>query len=121
MFCFFILKGGRRGLGIKEKQIFVVKDKTDKKEKSDKDKLNLEGRGLSIDVTRKAWSWLQEGFLKPKSATLTGSCLVPPKEAYSTGVGETPMGEPTTITGRCGIINNNQDVEGHPCKIFQSY
>jgi IS605 OrfB family transposase len=112
---------GRRGLGIKEKQTFIVKDKTDKKEKSDKDKLNLEGRDLSIDMTRKAWSWLQEGFLKTKSATLTGSCLVPPKEAYSTSIGETPMGEPTTTTGRCGINKINQDAEGHPCKIFQSY
>ena len=32
-----------------------------------------------------------------------------------------PCDEPTTITGRCGINKINQDVEGHPCKIFQSY
>lgn len=38
-----------------------------------------------------------------------------------TKLGETPIGEPTTITGRCGINNINQDDEGHPCKIFQSY
>jgi len=112
---------GRRGLGIKEKQTFSVKEKTDKKEKSDKDKLNLEGRGLSIDLTRKAWSWMQDGFLRPKSATLTGSCLVPPQEAYNTSTGDIPVGEPTAITGRCGINKINQDVEGHPCKIFQSY
>ena len=98
-----------------------VKEKTDKKEKSDKDKLNLEGSGLSIDLTRKAWSWMQDGFLLQKSATLTGSCLVPPQEAYNTSTGEIPVGEPTAITGRCGINKINQDVEGHPCKIFQSY
>ena len=109
---------GRRGMGIKEKQTFIVKDKADKKEKSNKDKLNLEGRGLSIDLTRKSWSWLQDCFLKTKPATLTGSCLVPLKEAYNTSIGEIPISEPTTIAGRCGINNINQDEEGHPCKII---
>jgi len=110
---------GRRGMGIQERQTFSVKEKTDKQEKSDKDKLNLEGRGLTIDLTRKAWSWLQTGFLKPKPSTLTGSCLVPPKEAYGTSMGETPIGEPATTTDRCGIANNNQDYERSPCKILQ--
>jgi IS605 OrfB family transposase len=109
---------GRRGMNIKEKQTFSVKEKTDKKEKSDKDKLNLEGRGLSIDMTRKAWSWMQDCFLHPKPVILTGSCLVPLKEAYNTSIGETPIDEPTITTGRCGINNINRDVEGHPCKIF---
>lgn len=111
---------GRRGMGIQERQTFSVEEKTDRQEKSDKDKLNLEGRGLSIDLTRKAWSWLQTGFLKSKPSTLTGSCLVPPKEAYGTSTGETTVGEPATITDRCGIANNNQDYERSPCKILQS-
>jgi len=110
---------GRRGMGIQERQTFSVKEKTDKQEKSDKDKLNLEGRGLTIDLTRKAWSWLQNGFLKPKPSTLTGSCLVPPKEAYDTSMGETPIGESVTITDRCGVANNNQGCERNPCKILQ--
>ncbi len=111
---------GRRGMGIQERQTFSVEEKTDRQEKSDKDKLNLEGRGLSIDLTRKAWSWLQTGFLKPKPSTLTGSCLVPPQEAYGTSTGETPVGEPATTTDRCGIDNTNQDYERSPCKILQS-
>jgi IS605 OrfB family transposase len=111
---------GRRGMGVQERQTFSVKEKTDKQEKSDKDKLNLEGRGLTIDLTRKAWSWLQTGFLKPKSSTLTGSCLVPPKEAYGTSMGEIPIGEPATTTDRCGIANTNQDYERSPCKIVQA-
>lgn len=108
---------GRRGQGIKEKQTFVVKNKADEKEKSYKDKLNLEGRGLSIDVTRKSWSWMQDCFLHTKQVTLTGSCLVPLKEAYSTGTGGTPVDESTTITGRCGINNINLGDERRPCKI----
>ena len=52
----------RRGMGIKEKQTFSVKEKTDKKEKSDKDKLNLEGKGLSIDLTEKPVVCKLRGF-----------------------------------------------------------
>jgi len=114
---------GRRGLGIKEKQTFIVKDKTDKKEKSDKDKLNLEGRGSSIDLTRKAWSWMQEGFLYSKSATLTESCLVP-EMAYNTSTGETPVGEPVGTTDHYGnyeklIGSKKGDLQNKECKIFQ--
>ena len=43
------------------------------------------------------------------------------KEAYDTSTGKTPVGELTTITCRCGINKINQDAEGHPCKILQSY
>jgi len=91
----------RRGMGIQEKQTFSVKEKTDKKEKSDKDKLNLEGRGLSIDLTRKAWSWMQEGFLQTKIATLTGSELVPVM-AQIPSTGETPVSESVGTTDHYG-------------------
>jgi len=113
----------RRGIGIKEKQTFLVKEKTDKKEKSDKDKLNLEGRSSSIDLTRKAWSWMQEGFLLPKSATLTESCLVP-EMAYNTSTGEVPVGEPVGTTDHYGnyeklIRSKKGDLQNKECKIFQ--
>lgn len=113
----------RRGVGIKEKQTFSVKEKTDKKEKSDKDKLNLEGRNLSIDLTRKAWPWMQEGFLSPKSATLTESCLVP-EMAYNTSTGEIPVGEPVGTTDHYGnyetlIRSKKEDLQNKECKIFQ--
>ena len=113
----------RRGMGIKEKQTFSVKEKTDKKEKSDKDKLNLEGRGLSIDLTRKAWSWMQEGFLLQKLATLTGSCLVP-EMAYNTSTGEDPVGKSVGTTDHYGnyeklIRSKKGDLQNKECKIFQ--
>ena len=113
----------RRGMGIKENQTFSVKEKTDKKEKSDKDKLNLEGRGLSIDLTRKAWSWMQEGFLLQKTATLTGSCLVP-EMAYNTSTGEDPVGESVRTTDHYGnyeklIRSKKGDLQNKECKIFQ--
>jgi len=116
----------RRGVGIKEKQTFSVKEKTNKtdnKEKSDKDKLNLEGRGLSIDLTRKAWSWMQEGFLLQKSATLTGSCLVP-EMAYNTSIGEVPVGKSVGTTDHYGnyeklIRSKKGDLQSKECKIFQ--
>jgi len=113
---------GRRGMGVKEKQTFIVKDNTDKKEKTDKDKLNLEGRGLSIDLSRKAWSWMQDCFLYSKPVILTGSCLVPMEKAHDISIGDIPIDEPTTRTGRCGIVKEKQlGLEGDPCKIFQSY
>ena len=116
----------RRGMGIKEKQTFPVKEKTnktDKKERSDKDRLNLEGRGSSIDLTRKAWSWMQEGFLSPKSATLTESCLVP-EMAYNTSTGEAPVGESVGTTDHYGnykklIRSKKGDLQNKECKIFQ--
>lgn len=77
---------GRRGMGFKERQDFgtveqVVIEKrkyrskkgTDKQTKVKQIMLNLEGRYMSRSMTKKAWSWFQECFLKPKTAILTGS------------------------------------------------
>lgn len=114
----------RRGIGIKEKQAFSVKEKTDKPEKSDKDILKLEARDMSIDLTRKAWSWMQEGFLLQKPATLTGSCLEPSEKAYSTSTGEVPVSESVGTTGHYGnyeklIRSKKGDLQNKECKIFQ--
>ena len=112
---------GRRGMDIKEKQTFSIKEKTDKQEKSDKDILNLEGRDISIDLTRKAWSWMQDRFLQTKPVIPTGSCLVPLKEAQSTITGEIPVDESITTTGRYGSIKHTIGAERTPCKIEESY
>jgi len=57
----------RRGMGIKEKQTFKVKSSQIKKTP-----WNLEGRNEVIALTDKAWSFLQECFLKENIATPTG-------------------------------------------------
>ena len=57
----------RRGQGYVERRDFAV---TPRDESGDR--LNLEGRGRSHTLSRKAYSWLQERFLKPKPADLTG-------------------------------------------------
>lgn len=78
----------RRGLNLKEREDFKVTPDPKKK-----DKLNLEGRGLSIASTEKAYSWLKE-FLKPKPSVLTGlSLAVGLKPTIEDNMGEIPMGE----------------------------
>ena len=114
----------RRGMGIKEKQAFSVKEEMDKPEKSDKDILKLEARDMSIDLTRKAWSWMQDSFLYPKKATLTGSCLEPSEKAYSTSIGEIPISKSVGTTGHYGNCNKSirskkGDLQNKECKIFQ--
>ena len=65
---------------------------------------NLEGRSKTIELSEKSWSWFQNKFLKPKPATLTGSCLVPYVKAQNISVGETPIGESYLRTGQIGDI-----------------
>ena len=58
----------RRGLGIKERQDFVMQEDSEKKV------VNLEGRGTRIALSLKAWQWL-ETMVKPKQAGLTALAL----------------------------------------------
>lgn len=58
---------GRRALGLRERQEFTVTP-----DASGSNRLNLEGRGRSLYLTRRAYSWLLERFLEPKPADLTG-------------------------------------------------
>ena len=51
----------RRGIGITETQTFKGPKPTGKREK-----LNLEGRGFSCELSPKAWGWLRDRFLRPK-------------------------------------------------------
>jgi hypothetical protein len=98
----------RRGLGIKEKKTFTVIPKVKKK-----DILNLEGRGISIALTQKAYSYLENCFLKIKLASLTETPL---NLGSSTGgrVGEIPTSESCITTGRTGNNNLISDEERHP-------
>ena len=103
----------RRGLNLKEREDFKVTPDLKKK-----DKLNLEGRGLSIASTVKAYSWLRESFLKPKQSTLTASSLaLGLKPSIDDSMGEIPMGESTDTTGLCGLINNKQEYERTPLSL----
>ena len=51
----------RRGIGITETQTFEDPRPTGKREK-----LNLEGRGFSCELSPKAWGWLRDKFLRPQ-------------------------------------------------------
>lgn len=43
--------------------------------KTKKNTLKLEARDVSIALTCKAFSWMQESFLRPKKSTFTASSL----------------------------------------------
>jgi len=88
---------GRRGQNFQERQTFMVTPSTTKK-----NALNLAGRGASIALSPKAWSWLQDCFLKPNLAVPTGPPLVP-YEGIRGSVGGTPTGESVSTTGRYGV------------------
>jgi IS605 OrfB family transposase len=107
----------RRGMNIKEKQTFSVTQvqKTDKKTGTNKVMWNLEGRYVAIDLSQKSWSWLSGCFLKAKLVTHTESHL--DQMGIRCSVGEISTDESTTITGRCGSINNTVGAERSPCKI----
>jgi len=103
----------RRGLNLKEREDFKVTPDLKKK-----DKLNLEGRGLSIASTVKAYSWLRESFLKPKQSVLTGLSLAAGlKPVIEDDIGEIPMGESVNTTGLHGLINNKQEYERTPLSL----
>lgn len=67
----------------------------------------------------KAYSWLEKSFLKPKKSTLTAFSLVlGSKPSIDDDMGEIPMGESFTITGRGSmILNNQQDSERSPLSL----
>lgn len=101
---------GRRGMEMKEREDFAVSPSPKKK-----GYLNLEGRGCSIALTDKAFSWIGDGFLKPKPSTLTGSVLAAgSRPVICTSVGETPTGESCPTTGRTRLINYQSGDERHP-------
>lgn len=80
---------GRRGMGLLERQDFMVTQDV-----LGSEKLNLEGRGFKHTLTSKAYSFLQSCGLKEKPAGLTAPALAPgsiPGIGVSTG--ETPVGE----------------------------
>lgn len=101
---------GRRGMGLLERQDFTVTQ-----DESGSEKLNLEGRGFKHTLTPKAYSWLQDCFLKPKRADLTGPILaVGSRPTTGISTGESPVGESCPITGRAGNVNNIQGEERLP-------
>jgi hypothetical protein len=106
---------GRRALGFLEKQDFTVTEiKKDKSVTSEKTvtlknasgkRLNLEGRGLSLTLSSKAYSWLMRGnFLKPKNSyphrVATGSQESRIKLGIGGSLGGIPRSEPILTTGR---------------------
>jgi IS605 OrfB family transposase len=106
----------RRGMGLREHQTFTVTP-----ERSHRENLNLEGRRFSCTVTAKAYSYLQDGFLRMKPAGLTASVLAPGLEpGIGTSAGATPAGESGSTTGRPGYCNNVSGDERLPseCGIF---
>ena len=104
----------RRAMGIKERQTFVVK-KADKPNKDGKIPWNLEGRRGSCMLSEKAWSWLENCFLKPKSSSLTGTRLdVGSRPTIGRSVVQS-TGESIPTTGRDGCGNALGD-ERLPCK-----
>lgn len=98
----------RRGMNLKERKNFTVMPCVEKK-----DALNLDGRGVSIALSNKAYSWLENYFLKPKSAILTGSELVVgSRPTISSSIGENPISETNSITGRIGDSEKLLMVDG---------
>jgi IS605 OrfB family transposase len=100
----------RRGIGFQERQDFAVMPT-----KGGKGHLNLEGRGCSTRLSLKAWSWLQDCFLKPKPALLTGACPAPISIlGIGRSVGEIPTGESSPTTGRTRVVQHNLAEERPP-------
>jgi IS605 OrfB family transposase len=92
----------RRGMGIVERRTFVVR-KADKPARDGKIPWNLEGRHGSCTLSGKAWSWLEDKFLRSKKASLTGTRLeVVPRTTTRRSVGWQATGEPIPTTGRDG-------------------
>jgi hypothetical protein len=103
----------RRGMGFQERQDFTVMPT-----KRGKGHLNLEGRGCSTRLSLKAYSWLQDCFLKPKPARLTASCPAPSSIlGIGHSVGETPTGESNPTTGRIGVLNKDLAEERLPSEL----
>jgi len=101
---------GRRGMSLLERRDFMVTLGED-----ENSKLHLEGKGFEIALTPKAYSWLEDCFLKPKQADLTGPVLAPgPKPGIGISTGEIPVGESSTTTGRRGALSKSSGEERLP-------
>ena len=61
--CSAALVISRRGLGITERQTFDTFRESKPKGKGFR--LNLEGRGRSLELSPRAWGWLEKRFLRP--------------------------------------------------------
>jgi IS605 OrfB family transposase len=108
----------RRGMGIKERKTFKVEPIREKKVS-----WKLEARNETIALTDKAWSFLQDGFLKENIATLTGSELATVMSQVPS-TGEIPVGEPVETTDHYGnykklIRSKKGDLQNKGCKILQ--
>lgn len=100
----------RRGLGIKERQDFMVLQaiKTDGFKSKSGISYTLEGRGKSTTLSDKVWSWMMDQFLRPKLATLTGSGPASgSKPGIGSNNGKIPLGESRRITGNPGQFDLN--------------
>jgi len=100
--CAAALVIARRGLGIQERQTFTVTGSG-----KGGGRQNLEGRCRTHTLTRKAWSWFQDCFLKPKNSLphrdATGSDN---SVGISGSLGENPKGESSTTTDRRGHLSS---------------
>jgi len=86
---------GRRAQGFLERQTFTVTP-----DSSVSNRVNLEGRSRSLYLTLKAYSWLEDWFLKPKLSGLTAPLLAPDLQSgRGSSAGENPAGESPSITG----------------------
>ena len=92
---------GRRGMGLLERMDFNVSE-TDKLGADNQLMLNLEGRGMDHRLSRKAWTWLENCFLKPKPAILTGSHLAAGSRPATGCSGVQSPGEANPTTGQVG-------------------
>ena len=94
---------GRRGMQFLERRDFAVTQGQERNQKP-----TLEGRGFRIALTEKACSWLETGFLKPKTAGLTALDLAPgSRPGIGSDAGEIPAGEPLPTTGRQGDVDKH--------------
>ena len=90
----------RRGMNIKEKLNFQAKEVNNKH----KVILNHEGRGITKELTFKAWNYLQIYLQKPYSHRVnigSGSSIYPPQILYFS---ENLKRESRAITGRSSKI-----------------
>lgn len=87
---------GRRALGFLERQTFAVTP-----EKSGSKRLKLEAGSRYLYLTKKAYSFLENRFLREKPSALTGLPLAAgSKPATGGNAGEIPAGESGSTTGR---------------------
>ena len=64
--CAAALVIARRGMGIIERQTFDVFREFEPESEGEGERLNLEGRGRSLELSPRAWGWLRKRFLRPR-------------------------------------------------------